>query len=286
MNPRREKEKDKPSRWTRRRVLRLLAGAATVGAGIDALWWEPRRLVVEPVSFRFRDLPSELDGLRLAQLSDFHRSPWVRQGEIERAVAVTNTLAPDLVVLTGDYVSLRRRYAEPCAAALSELRAPLGRFAVLGNHDHWLGPKRVAAALRQAGLTVLRNAAVPVARRGADLWLVGVDDAFVHRDDLSLALRGVPGAAFKVVLLHEPDLADMVSRYPVQLQLSGHSHGGQVRLPGLGPILLPRMGRKYPMGRRQVARLQLYTSRGIGRIQPAVRFNCPPEVTLITLRRD
>jgi uncharacterized protein len=274
-----------PKQWTRRRLLRALAGAAAIGLGADAVWWEPRRLVVERLTLFFPDLPPGLEGLRLAQLSDLHCSAVVGQEEIERAVAVTNTLAPELVVLTGDYISRGSRFVEPCAAALAGLRAPLGRLAVLGNHDHWASAERVAGALREAGLNVLRNRAVPIQRGGADLWVVGVDDALVKQDLVAAGVAQAPTGAFKMALMHEPDLADEIARYPVQLQLSGHSHGGQVRLPGVGALLLPVLGRKYPMGLRRVGDLQLYTNRGIGRIRPAVRFHCPPEITLFTLAR-
>jgi predicted MPP superfamily phosphohydrolase len=271
--------------WSRRRVLQAIASGGVAGALADALWWEPRRLVVERLTLAFPDLPIGLDGLRIVQLSDLHRSRIVGQGEIERAVAWANALEPELVLLTGDYITHGARYAAPCAAALSALRAPLGRYAVLGNHDHWASAKRVAGSLRDAGLTVLRNRAEAVHRQGDDLWIVGMDDAAVCQFKPALALQAVPQAAFKVALMHEPDMADEIAHYPVQLQLSGHSHGGQVCLPGIGPLLLPTMGRKYPMGLRRVGPLLLYTSRGVGRIQPAVRLNCPPEITLITLRR-
>jgi uncharacterized protein len=272
-------------RWTRRRVLRTLAAGAAAGTLVDAIWWEPHRLVVERLTLRFPDLPAGLDGLRLVHLSDLHCSVAVSPREIERAVAQANALRPDLVLLTGDYVSFGARYVNPCASALASLRAPLGRYAVLGNHDHWAGAETVAGALRETGIVVLRNQGRPVGRGGADLWVVGIDSAFERRHDIPRALQGVPPAAFKVALLHEPDLADEVARHPVQLQLSGHSHGGQVRLPGIGAPILPRLGRKYPIGHRRVGSLQLYTNRGVGRLPPAIRLNCPPEVALITLRR-
>jgi uncharacterized protein len=261
-----------------------MAAAAVQMMMADARWWEPHRLVVEWLELAFPDLPRGLEGLRIAQLSDFHRSPVVRQWEIERAVARANALAPDLIVLTGDYVTFGRHYAAPCAAALSALRAPLGRYAILGNHDYW-SPDAVAAALREAGLTVLRNQAQPVRQGGGELWLIGLDDAWARKHDIPAALECVPAPAFKVALMHEPDVADEIARYPIQLQLSGHSHGGQICLPGIGPLHLPKLGRRYPMGLYRIGELQLYTNRGVGRVSPAVRINCPPEITLITLRR-
>jgi predicted MPP superfamily phosphohydrolase len=271
-------------RLRRRQLLgAMAAGAAALGS--DALWREPHRLVVERHTLGFADLPPELDGLKVVHLSDLHHSIVVGQAEIERAVEQANALRPDLVLLTGDYVTMGRHYAAPCAAALAGLQAPLGRYAVLGNHDHWTCTETVTTELQHAGITVLQNQAQPIGRRGAELWVVGVDDAYVHRDDLDAALQGVPAPAFKIALVHVPDLADKVARRPVQLQLSGHTHGGQVCLPGIGPLVLPRLGQKYPMGHRQVGRLQVYTSRGVGRVQPAIRLFCPPEVALLTLRR-
>jgi predicted MPP superfamily phosphohydrolase len=271
-------------RWSRRRVLRMvaMAGAALVA---DETWWEPWRLVVERLALAFPELPAGLEGLRLVQLSDLHRSHTVGEAEIGRAVERANALMPDVVVLTGDYITHALGYADSCAAALAGLRAPLGRFAILGNHDHYAGADIVAAALGRAGFTVLRNEAHPVERGGDRLWVVGVDDVLAHQADLAGALRGVPSSAFKVALIHEPDVAEVTARYPVQLQLSGHSHGGQIRLPGIGALHLPRMARRYPMGLYRIGGLQLYTNRGVGRLQPAVRINCPPEITLITLRR-
>jgi predicted MPP superfamily phosphohydrolase len=252
----------------------------------DELWWEPRRLVVERVALSFPELPAGLEGLRLVQLSDLHRSHTVGEAEIARAVERANALQPDLAVLTGDYITHALGYVQSCAAALAGLRAPLGRFAILGNHDHYAGAGIVAAALSEAGLTMLRNEARPVERGGDRLWVVGVDDALARRNDLAGALRGIPTAAFKVALIHEPDAANETAAYhPVQLQLSGHSHGGQIRLPGIGALHLPRMARRYPMGLYRIGGLQLYTNRGVGRLQPAIRINCPPEITLITLSR-
>jgi predicted MPP superfamily phosphohydrolase len=255
------------------------------GTGGDAVWWEPTHPVVERVTLAFPELPPGLDGLRVAQISDLHRSAVVGQGEIEHAVAMTNALAPELILLTGDYVTSGVRYARPCAAALARLRAPLGRYAVLGNHDYWSGARGVTRALRNAGIPVLRNRSCSVERGGGRLWLVGLDDAYDRHHHIGAALEGVPEGAFKVALMHEPDIADEMARYPIPLQLSGHSHGGQVCLPGIGPLHLPYLGRRYPMGYYRIGDLQLYVSRGVGRVMPAVRFDCPPEITLITLRR-
>lgn len=273
----------------RRRFLRWVGRGVVYGGGAlalaDALWFEPTRPVVERVRVPLSSLPPEWEGLRIVQLSDFHHGPIVRLEEIERGVELANQLQPNLVVLTGDFVSQSAGYAAPCAQALSDLRALLGVFACLGNHDHWTNADRVAQALTGQGIALLRNASQELCRRGASLWLVGVDDVWEAQDDLAQALRGVPEEGFKLLLAHEPDFADEAARYGIDLQLSGHSHGGQVRLPILGAPILPRHGRKYPWGLRRVGGLTLYTNRGLGRIFPPIRFRCRPEVTVLTLTR-
>jgi predicted MPP superfamily phosphohydrolase len=172
---------------------------------------------------------------------------------------------------------------------LAALAAPLGVFAIPGNHDYWTDIDVVMAALRAAGLVLLRNASHRLEVDGVPLWLVGVDDVWEQHNDLQAALANVPVAEPALLLVHEPDFADEAVQTPhrILLQLSGHSHGGQVHLPLLGRPILPWLGQKYPVGLGLVpgSTLQVYTSRGIGVIAPPVRFNCRPEVALLTLRR-
>ena len=155
---------------------------------------------------------------------------------------------------------------------------------MLGNHDHWTDAEIVHRVLAERGITVLRNASFVLERGNKRLWIAGIDDAYEGKADLPAALAEVPTGEATILLAHEPDYADYVAPFPVDVQLSGHSHGGQVRLPGIGPLILPALARKYHTGRYRVGSLQLCTSRGIGVINPPVRFNCPPEVTLITLK--
>jgi predicted MPP superfamily phosphohydrolase len=224
--------------------------------------------------------------MTIAHLSDLHWSPYTGQKEISAAVEASNSLRPDLVALTGDFVFQSAEYAAPCAQELARLRAPLGVFAIPGNHDYWTDIATVVRALRGAGLTVLRNTALRL-EGTVPLWIVGVDDVWEQHHDLDTALAPVPRDGAVLLLVHEPDFADQVaaSPYRILLQLSGHSHGGQVNLPGLGRPLLPWLGRKYPAGLAQVpgTMLQVHTSRGVGVISPPVRFNCRPVVTLLTL---
>ncbi|MCS6845266.1 MAG: metallophosphoesterase [Caldilineales bacterium] len=271
---------------SRRAFLRLLGagvGAAAFGAGWARLI-EPNWPTVEHVQIALPRLPAALDGLRVVQLSDFHISQYTTQGDVARSVAMALQQQPDLILLTGDFVwrqstELAPQLVEP----LSALRAPLGVYAVLGNHDHWEGAEIVARLLAQAGIALLTNEAVRLAT-DAPLWVVGLDDVWERKHDLRRALADVPEGDCKLLMVHEPDFADRVAAFPVDLQLSGHSHGGQISVPLLGPPVLPYLGQKYPAGLYRVGRLTVYTNRGIGVIYPPVRFNCRPEVTLFTLR--
>jgi len=272
------------------RLSAALGAAGLAGFAIDAAGVEPRRPLVERVEVTLPRLSERLDGLTVAQLSDLHYDSPRAGDAIRSAVEITNQLAPDLIVLTGDYVTAspfvsRSRAAldsEPCARILGDLHAPLGVFGVLGNHDHASNPRVVTRALEASGVTVLRNFNLRVEKSGMCFWIAGVDDVLFGGADLARTLQGAEG--FTVLLVHEPDYADVVAGHPVDLQLSGHSHGGQVRLPLVGSPYLPPLARKYPRGLRQVGALKLYTNRGIGTIFLPIRLNCPPEITLLTLR--
>jgi predicted MPP superfamily phosphohydrolase len=271
-----------------------MLGAGVVGcagaAGVAYAWaLEPDWLAVEQVAVRIPGLPRALDGLRMVQLSDLHWGPYTGRQEIHAAVEKANALSPDLVLLTGDYVLYSADYAEPCARELAILQAPLGVFAIPGNHDYWTDIDVVVSRLKAAGLGLLQNASHRLEIEGVSLWLAGVDDVWEHRHDLDVALADVPLGEPVLLLVHEPDFAGQVARSPhrILLQLSGHSHGGQVNLPLLGRPALPWLGQEYPAGLQTVSgsTLQVYTNRGIGVIAPPVRLNCRPEVTLLTLTR-
>ena len=282
---------------TRRKFLKSGAGiaaAAGLGVAIDAALIEPNHPVLERVEVMLQRLPAELDGFTVAQLSDFHYDPYFSIGVIQSTVNITNQLKADLVVLTGDFVTMpvfaRRGTApraadgiDPCARLLSALNSRHGAVAVLGNHDVFADPEHVTRSLEAAGIRVLRNQCIPIQGEGARFWLAGVDDVLGGGANIGETLRGVAGDEAVMVLCHEPDFADKVARYPVDLQLSGHSHGGQVRLPFIGPLYLPDLARKYPAGLRRIGSMMLYTNRGIGTIRVPVRWNCPPEITLVTL---
>jgi predicted MPP superfamily phosphohydrolase len=282
---------------SRRRFLQT-AGVVTAGVAAtaaDATFIEPAHPILNRVDIPLRRLPPAFDGFTIVQLSDFHYDEIFSAVPIRRAVQTVNKLQPDLIVLTGDYVTepILHRFlhnrkqaanaAEPCGALLRQLRAGFGLHAILGNHDHNTDGHRVTECLQSQGIPVLINRSIAIERGGARLWLAGIDDN-PDEGDITLTLKGVPADEPVVALVHEPDAADLVARHSVDLQLSGHSHGGQVRLPLIGPVYLPPLGKKYPWGLRKVGSLALYTNVGLGTMGAPVRFNCPPEITLFTLR--
>ena len=272
--------------------LGLTCGVAAVGftyAGVR----ETSTIVTETHEIRLRRLGPEFDGLRVTQISDLHFRPYTGEKEIAAAVRAVNDTHPDVIVLTGDYVTstwifdMGQRTAdgiEECAEILKGLSAPLGVYAILGNHDWSTDPDRISEALRSAGIRVLRNQAVAIERGKSRLWIAGTDCAFYNHADLQQTLSPIRDNDAVLLLAHEPDYADYAARYAVDLQLSGHSHGGQIVAPLVGPPHLPRMGRKYVRGRYKVKNMQLYTNRGIGAVGLPIRFQAPPEVTALQLK--
>ena len=262
--------------------------------GVNSFLLEPNRPVVFHRAIRLRRWPSPLDGFTIALLSDFHYDPFFSVHPIKRSIDLVNNLRPDLVVLTGDFVTVpisgdavkAAAAAEPCAELLGQLRAPFGLWAVLGNHDIFSDPRRIASALHAKGIQLLLNQAVPIERHNARFWLCGVDDVAGGFPDLVATLQNVPNGEASVLLAHEPDYADYVTRYPIDLQLSGHSHGGQVRLPFATPLFLPELAKKYVWGLFKLGALTLYTTAGIGTVRIPVRFNCPAEITFLRLFRE
>lgn len=236
--------------------------------------------LIENVAVPLPGLAPDLDGLSIVHLSDIHHSRFVPLTVIEQVVSAANRLKPDVVFLTGDFVTNDVSYMAACAHALGRLSAPLGVYAVLGNHDYWTDPNEVGKQLRQRGITVLINES----RRLADgLWVVGLDDAWSGTVDWDKALQGLPSDTTRILLAHEPEVADQAQGKGVALQLSGHSHGGQVRLPFTNRPVLPYLAWKYYVGLQQVGDVMVYTNRGVGTMQPPFIFKCQPEITFLRL---
>jgi uncharacterized protein len=276
---------------TRRQFLQLAAAAGALAVAGDSLLFEPNLPRVVRQDFALRRWPERMDGFTIALLSDFHYDPYCSVHPLRAAIGMVNNLRPDLIVLTGDFVSVplfgdTRKGAfdaEPCARLLRQMTAAHGVWAVMGNHDEGTDREIVNRALQAESIRVLANQSEAIERDGARIWLAGVNDVLSHTADLSQTLRKVPATEAVILLAHEPDFADEASRFPVDLQLSGHSHGGQIRLPLLPPLYLPSMAKKYVLGTYQVGPLPLYTNAGLGTVGVPLRFNCPPEITLLTL---
>ena len=237
------------------------------------------------------------NGLRIVQLSDIHMDEYTEPFFLRSVVDRVNRMAPDAVFLTGDYVShgLASTHfaigaAWQCANILNTLHCRQ-RYAVLGNHDVIVGAKQVTAALTANGITVLRNSYLPIDRSGGRFWLAGLDDPVEGHPDPELAIpasiRNIPDEPV-VLMCHAPDYADHLLTHAtgkaVALMLSGHTHGGQVRLPIIGALELPTLGKRYVEGWFRLGDLQLYVNRGIGTVGVPFRLDCPPEITLFTLR--
>ena len=254
-----------------------LAGVAGYGYGFRL---EPRWLQTERVNIPLAGLDPALEGFRIACVSDFHLHPYVQIGFVEGVVEAVNRLRPDMVCLVGDYVLERADSVYELAPVLARLEARYGVACVLGNHDLWTDAEVVRAGLEQAGLPVLVNQGLELQVGGGTLYIAGVDDGWSGRPDLEVTLEEAPEGVPVVLLAHEPDFADTYCLDGrVGLQVSGHSHGGQVRLPGVGALILPTYATKYDQGLYQVDGMWLYTMRGVGVIGPPVRFNCRPEIT-------
>ena len=272
-----------------RRVLALVGGAVAL-LGLDAFWLEPQRLVLNENTLELPQWPEALSGTRVALLSDLHvGSPHWHLPDLQQLVERTNQAEPDLVLLAGDYLINGVRFGqwidpESIASVLAGLRAPLGVVAVLGNHDWWNDGYRVRRALREHGITVLENEALALERGGQRFFVVGLADALTRQIRLDEALAAVPEGAPFVVLAHEPDIFPEVPERAA-LTLAGHTHGGQVRLPLLGRLVVPsRYGQRYAAGHVVEGQRHLFVTSGVGTSIFPVRFGVPPEIALLTLR--
>jgi uncharacterized protein len=264
-----------------------LLGAGVVAAGAWALL-EPARLKVRRLDVRLDRWPDRLDGLCVAVVSDLHTgAPWVDERKVERIVAKVNAQRPDLVTLVGDYadpgVPLGKPVApEAVAEELAALQAPLGVFAVLGNHDWYHYGERVARALREAGLEVLENDAVAVEHHGEVLWIAGLADMRERDADVSVALAMVPPQQALIALTHDPDMFPSL-RDRAHVVLAGHTHGGQIGLPLLRRAAAPS-SRGYTGGEVREGGGYMYVSRGVGTTGLPIRLAAPPEIAVLRLR--
>jgi predicted MPP superfamily phosphohydrolase len=283
MTPSAAQPVNQPASSSRRRFLKLAFSAALLGSAVGAAQGvDTEDLKIEDHKVQIKGWPKSAAGLKIGHLSDFHVDCKLARERTERSVAMLLAQKPDVVFLTGDFVTYKPHiWAHPCARALAPLaNVPGGAYGVLGNHDWWSNGKNlVARSLEEVGITMLRNDSRPLCH-APGVWIVGLDDRCVGKEDPERALRNVPQDAVKLLLVHEPDYADEAP--PVfAFQFSGHSHGGQIRCPGLPPLHTPKYGRDYPEGLQMARNHPVYTTRGVGVMGPQLRLFCPPEVTLL-----
>jgi predicted MPP superfamily phosphohydrolase len=237
-----------------------------------------RRVILLP------HVSTALDGFRMVLMSDHHLFPFTPRELLERAVEQANALRPDLVLLGGDYVYTDAESIRELAPILGRLNAKYGVFAVQGNYDCVFGPELIRAQLGAQSIDVLVNRGLHVGPSAGRLFLTGLDSVWRGMPDPISAFAGYREGSVALALVHEPDyFPTLVRLTPVDLQLSGHSHGGQVRIPALGPVVLPPWGRIYHTGLYELNGHFLYTGRGLGMVELPLRLNCPPELTEIIL---
>jgi len=272
----------------RRQFLKGLAATPLVTvAGISAYarLIEPHHYWISETDIFIRDLPERFEDFRITQLTDVHHSRILGLEEVRRVVELAQQTRPDMFVLTGDYTTSYRRFIEPCAEALSSLNAPEGVWAVLGNHDHYTDPELTTRALERHHISVMNNAHTTL-RRGPDsLQLSGIDDWTWNAVDWTRAFSGLNPSTPTVLLSHQPSVLDFEQTRDVSLILSGHTHGGQLRLPFVGaPARFATTDLKYDRGLFRRGETQLYVSSGTGVIGLPVRLGVRPEIAVLRLK--
>ncbi|MBA2874176.1 metallophosphoesterase [Thermaerobacillus caldiproteolyticus] len=251
---------------------------------------EPARLTVTHHTIFHPLIPKGFTGIKLIQFSDVHLGHYYGLRRFVHTVQKINELQPDIVLFTGDLLHEPNKYAhiDDVISALAGIRAPLGKFSIYGNHDHGgYGTDTYRHIMNKAGFRMLVNEHVMIELMDkSKIAIAGVDDMMLGNPNFPEMLKNIPPSTYTIVLLHEPDGAAETSRYPVHLQLSGHSHGGQIQLPFIGPLITPPLATKYYEGFYQIGDLTLYVNRGLGTTRMPLRFLTPPELTVFTLKHQ
>ncbi|NOV00193.1 metallophosphoesterase [Paenibacillus planticolens] len=266
-----------------------VAGSLGILAGFSGLYGifgERYWIQLRTVRLSYRRYPPAFAGVRIVQFSDTHIGKHYSIGHVARVVALIQRQKPDIICFTGDlFDSQYGEVTDDVIPVLSRLQAGMGKFAVLGNHDMRLSSERVRDVLERSGFTVLVNDNRTIERGNGRIRVAGLDEIFHGKPDLPHALQGAKEDEFVLLLAHEPDFADTAVAHPIDLQLSGHSHGGQIRIPFYGSLFTPDLGQKYQIGLYgfEKSEFQVYTNRGIGTTLFPIRFNCRPEITVFVL---
>ncbi len=242
---------------------------------------------VVKISINFKTLPKEFNNYKIVHLSDFHSSYFVREKYLNKIVNTVNNLNPNLIVLTGDYLTSNKNYFHELITALSKLNKKVNKIAVLGNHDLWVDPIFIEKELNLINIKVLRNSNYKISKNNQSIYIVGIDDLFNNHDNINKAIKNIDLNKFTILLCHNPDFIKTAVNYSFDLMLSGHTHGGQIKLPIIGPITLPsKLDNKYTEGLLKKKNTYLYINKGIGVISPPIRFLSPPEISEITLKKE
>lgn len=281
--------------WVASTWAKLIALTGLGGAGLAYLTYlyasriEPLWLDFNTCRLCLRRISPAFDGYRIVQLTDFHlgKGKLLTPERLEAIMHQANARHPDVVLFTGDFASKLDEVGVEGISRLRLLKAPDGVFGILGNHDYWTDVERIYSAAENAGMRMLLNRHVVIRRGGASLVIAGLDDVWKKRQDVDTALRGIPPGAPVIMMVHESNYAEWVAQDGrVDVQISGHSHGGQVRVPLLGPLALPNQAWKYPMGLYKLNGMWLYVSRGVGLAEIPLRLNCRPEITTFILESE
>jgi predicted MPP superfamily phosphohydrolase len=245
---------------------------------------------VETIRLRLSRLPKAFSGLRVAQISDIHMGGWMNPERFQQVADLVIAEKPDILLITGDFL-LGHDFSDAAKQAivdlipiLSSLAGAIPAFAVLGNHDYWTSPAAIRQMLFSCGIKDLTNTVFTLERDGHSLQLCGVDDIWKGDVRLHDVIAKLDDHSTAILLAHEPDFADIsAATDKFDLQISGHTHGGQVNLPFFGPPVRPFLGKKYPIGLYKLGNMFQYTNRGVGMARLPLRVNCPPEITIFVL---
>ncbi len=280
----------KKPRHIRHRAFRrnLQLAMATLSEKVGSDQFDPSAFQIEQVSVTIPDLSPAFDGYKIASIADIHLGQWLTQKRLDGVIGLINQQQPDLVAIIGDLFSYEvDRLSAEMVAALNKLSPKDVSVAVLGNHDHWVGEATVREILRRSGIIDLSNDVHTLYRGGAAVHIAGVDSVSLHKHRLDIVLAKLPPSGPAILLAHEPDFADVsATTGRFSLQISGHSHGGQLIFPGIGTLVRGSHAKKYPLGRYRIGEMVHYTSRGLGTNVFWIRINCPPEITVFTLESE
>jgi len=265
-------------------------GLLAAGGAVWGFLLEPNWVKIEQVKLKLQRLTPEFFGIRIVQISDIHMGGWMNAERLQRIADLVVEQNPDLLILTGDFLvghnfdKDSEQHLQDLISILAPLAKSIPSFGILGNHDYWTNAGAVRVMLKSSGIMELNNSVFTMSRGNENLHLCGLDDIWEGHVRLENVISKLKDDSAAILLAHEPDFADISAETGrFDLQISGHSHGGQVVFPFYGPPILPYLGQKYHTGFYQVGSMLQYTNRGVGMAGLPVRFNCHPEITVFTL---